>query len=131
MSEAPCVGSGPSRGGFTLIEVIGALVIFSLGVIMVLQLSTALSTSMEYSAKTSEVVARAQERLDSLESLAFDSLALGTDVDTLTVRGASYTLTTTISEVTGLLYQLDVSLAPTTAGSGPSYATTSYAATKW
>lgn len=105
--------------------------IFSLGVIMVLQLSTALSTSMEYSAKTSEVVARAQERLDSLESLPFDSLTLGTDIDTLTVRGTAYTLTTTISEVTGLLYQLDVNLAPTTAGGGPSYATTSYSATKW
>lgn len=114
-----------------MIEVIGALVIFSVGVIMVLQLSTSLSARMEYAAKTSEVVARAQERLDSLEALPFASLSLGSDVDTLSVRGVGYLLTSTITAVTGILYQVDVTLAPSVAGGGPTYSTTSYAAAEW
>ena len=127
----PWRGSGPSRRGFTLIEVIGALVIFSMGVIMVLQLTGALSRQMEYAAKSSELVARAQERLDSLEALPFDSITVGTRQDTLTVRGIPYVRQATITSVTGLLRQIDVSLAPLTAGQGPSFSATSYAAARW
>ena len=130
MIRAPWRGPGPSRG-FTLIEVIAALVTFSLGVIMVLQLSTALSAPMEYSARTSSIVARAQERLDSLEALPFDSLTLGTDTDTLTVRGVRYILTAGVTEVTGVLYQIDVELAPSVTGSGSTFSATSYATAAW
>jgi len=128
--RAPCRGAGPSRG-FTLIEVIGALVIFSTGVLMVIRLATALSARMEYSARTSAIVARAQERLDSLEALPFDSLTRGTDTDTLTVRGVRYILTAEVTEVTGLLYQIDVELAPSASGSGPSFSATSYSRAEW
>ena len=131
MSGAPCRGSGPSRGGFTLIEVIGSLVIFSLGVIMVMQLTGALTRQMEYAAKSSELVVRAQERLDSLEALPFDSVTVGTQQDTLTVRGILYTRSATVTSVTGLLRRIDVSLAPQTSGEGPSYSATSYTASKW
>ena len=117
--------------GFTLIEVIGALVIFSLGVLMVIQLTTALGKQMQYSAKASELVVRTEERLDSLEALDFDSVTLGTTVDTLTVAGTSYARTVTISEYTSILYRIDVSLAPTPGGSGPSYSATSYLAATW
>lgn len=131
MSNAPCRGFGPSRGGFTLIEVIGSLVIFSLGVIMVLQLTGALTRQMEYAAKSSELVARVQERLDSLEALPFDSVLVGSRQDTLTVRGIRYVQTATVTSVTGLLRRIDVSLAPQITGDGPSYSATSYAATIW
>lgn len=131
MSGAPCRGSGPSRGGFTLIEVIGSLVIFSLGVIMVLQLTGTLTRQMEYAAKASELVARAQERLDSLEAMPFDSITVGTRQDTLTVRGTRYVRRSTVTSVTGLLRRIDVSMAPQTAGRGPSYSATSYAAARW
>ncbi len=131
MSAEPCRSSGRPRRGFTLIEVIAALVIFSVGVLMVLDLTGALSRKMRYAATTSELVVRAQERLDSLESLAFDSLTVGTTLDTLTVEGIGYGETVSVSVVTGLLRQLDVALAPITAGEGPSYALTSYAAAHW
>ena len=39
-----------STDGFTLIEVIGALVIFSLGVMAVMNLTSTLSVSMEWAA---------------------------------------------------------------------------------
>lgn len=131
MSETAWCGRGPNREGFTLIEVMGALVIFSLGVLMVIQLSGALSRQMEYAAKSSELVARAQERVDSLEAVPFASLAVGTTQQTVTVRGTSYRLTATVSAVTGVLKKIDVTLAPVTAGTGPSQGVTSYSAAKW
>jgi len=117
--------------GFTLIEVIAALVIFSAGVLMVLDLTRSLSREMRYAATTSELVVRAQERLDSLESLSFDSLTVGTTGDTLAIEGVVYQRTVTVSSVTGLLYQFDVTMSPVTTGQGPSYAATSYAAAHW
>ena len=117
--------------GFTLIEVIGALVIFSLGVLMVIQLTTALGRQMQYSAKSSEVVVRAEERLDSLEALDFDSLNLGTTEDTLTLAGTRYGRSVTVSQVTGVLYKIEIELAPLAGGSGPSYSATSYRAATW
>lgn len=131
MSLSPWGAPSPDSRGFTLIEVIAALVIFSLGVLMVLGLTDALSTQMKYAAATSELVVRAEERLDSLESLAFDSLGLGTHYDTLTIQGVAYLRSHTVSSVTGLLYQLQVDLDPITTGAGPSYSATSYAAAEW
>lgn len=131
MSETPCVGAGPGRGGFTFIEVIGALLIFSVGVIMVLDLTGALSRQMEIAAKTSVLVVRVQERLDSLEALPFDSLTLGSEQETVSIRGTDYLFTATVSEVTGVLYRMDITLAPAVAGTGPTHSLTSFAAAPW
>jgi prepilin-type N-terminal cleavage/methylation domain-containing protein len=118
------------RSGFTLIEVIGALLIFSMGVLMVLQLSGTLGRQMEWAAKSGALVAMAHERLDSLEALPFASLAAGTTADAVTVEGAQYTRTVTITAITGLLYQIDIELSPVS-GSGPSYGATTYSANAW
>lgn len=131
MSADPCRAIGRPRGGFTLIEVIAALVIFSAGVLMVLDLTGALSRQMRYASTTSQLVVRAEEQVDSLEAIPFDSLTLGTRLDTLSVEGVSYGRTVSVSIVTGLLYRIDVSLDPMTSGTGPSYAVTSYAAAHW
>ncbi len=129
MSEASCA---PRRrpDGFTLIEVIGALVIFSVGVLMVIRLSSALGAEMEYAALTSEIVVETQERLDSLESEPFDSLSVGTSSDTMSVRGIVYTQAISVTLQTALLKQIDVSMTPGSPGH-PSYAATSYVANDW
>lgn len=131
MSEGshPCRVASPS--GFTLIEVIGALVIFALGVLMVVQSSGALTSQMRHSARSSEIVVRSHARLDSLESLPFDSLTVGTTVDTMTVVGLAYRRTTTVSRITAVLMELEVVMAPVGAGEGPSYTAASYAAASW
>lgn len=131
MNGDPCRVPHLAARGFTLIEVVAALVIFSAGVIAVLSLANALSRQMRYAATTSELVVRAQERLDSLEALSFEDLTPGTNLDTLTIEGVSYGRTVRISAVTGLLYQIDVSVSPLVAADGPSYAATSYSAAPW
>jgi hypothetical protein len=102
-----------------------------MGVLMVIQLTQGLAREMKYSAKASELVVRAGERLDSLEALDFDSLSAGTSADTLTVQGTGYARTVTVTSVTAILYQIDVTLSPTVSGGGPTYSATSYRAATW
>lgn len=107
------------------------MVIFALGVLMVIQLNASLAERMAYAAKTSRIVVVAHERLDSLESVPFDSLVVGTNADTVTIEGRSYQRTATISVVTALLYSIDVTVSPLVASEGPTYSAGSYAAQSW
>ena len=116
--------------GFTLIEVIGALVIFSVGVLMVMQVSGALTTRMRYAGARSEIVVLANERLDSIESTPLDSLTAGSVTDTVTVQGWSYARVVTVTSVTSVLARVQVTLSPVD-GVGPSHALTSYTAAVW
>ena len=108
----------------------GALMIFSLGVLMVLQLSAALGIQLRYSAAQSEIVVLANERLDSLEATPFDSLSVGTATDTTLVEGFQYARASSISGVTPVLYLIVVTLTPITAGA-PSYSASSYSSAVW
>jgi prepilin-type N-terminal cleavage/methylation domain-containing protein len=116
--------------GFTLIEVIAALVIFSVGVLMVVQMSGGLGARMRYAGARSELVVFANERLDSLEAEPFTALTPGTSLDTLVAEGTSFQSTVTITTVTPVLRRIDVSIAPLSGG-GPSHAVTSYASAVW
>ena len=129
MNEQPW-SSIRRRGGFTLIEVMGALMIFSLGVLMVLQLSAALGIQLRYAAAQSKIVVLANERLDSLEATPFDSLSVGKAADTTTVEGFSYRRGSSVSAVSPVLYQIVVTLTPLSDGA-PSYSATSYLSAVW
>jgi Tfp pilus assembly protein PilV len=117
--------------GFTLIEVVGALLIFSVGVLMVIQVSGALGTRMRYAGARSEIVVLANERLDSLAAEPFASLAPGTTTSTIAAEGMTFQRSVTITSVTPLLKRIDVSIVPTAGGSGPSHAVTSYSSAAW
>lgn len=116
--------------GFTLIEVIAALVIFSLGVLMVIQVSSAVGRQMSYAGVRSTLVVLANENLDSLQALPFASLVAGVDADTVLVQGTSYARTRTVTAVTPMLTRIDIALTPV-GGTGPSHSVTSYAAASW
>lgn len=116
--------------GFTLIEVIGALMIFSVGVLMVIQVSGALGVQMRYAGVRSEIAVLANERLDSLESAPLDSISAGTTRDTLIVQGLSYERLVVITSVTAVLAKIDVTLSPVDS-IGPSHAVTSYTSAVW
>jgi hypothetical protein len=111
--------------------VIAALVIFSMGVLMVLSLAGSLSRQMDWAAVTSELVVRAQERLDSLEALPYSSLIPGSVGETFRIRGDPYERTVSVTSVTGVMYRLDVSIAPMDGADGPSYSVTSYQVSSW
>jgi len=120
-----------SAPGFTLIEVVGALVIFSMGVLMVIQVSGALGYRMRYAGARSEIVVFANERLDSLAAEAFGSLAAGTFLDTLDAEGMTFRSSVTITTVTPVLKRIDVAIDPLNGGDGPSHSLTSYKSATW
>ncbi len=119
-----------SAGGFTLIEVIGALVIFSVGVLMVMNLTGTLSLRMETAAIRSELAVMGQERLDSLEILDYDTLTVGTTFETTEVRGSAFYWLVTVTDSTALARHLKVWLLPTS-GLGPSFTGSMFVTRSW
>lgn len=118
------------KSGFTLIEVMGALVVFSLGVLSVVQITGVLSALLDRAGLRSEVVVVGQARLDSLELIPYASLTLGATVDTLQLRGTGFICTTTITQPSLLLRQIDFSLVPGTPP-GPSFSGSTYVQLVW
>ena len=128
--SASAWSSNQPRAGFTLIEVVGALVIFSVGVLMVMQVSGALGTQMRYAGARSQIAVLANESLDSLEATPLDSIVAGTTNDTIAVQGMTYLRTITVTSLTPVLSRIDVALSPV-AGFGPSHDVTSYTSEVW
>lgn len=126
-------GPGSSAGlpdGFTLIEVIGALVIFSVGILMVMQVGGALTTQMRYAGARSQLVVLANERLDSIEALPFDSVDAGTEEDTVMVQGWFYRRRVTVTDLTPVLARIEIDMVRVDSV-GPSHAITSYTSAAW
>ena len=133
MSREPCPPNSRC-GGFTLIEVMSALLIFMIGVLMVLRLSAAMTAQLEYSGVTSELVVIAHEQIDSLAATPFDSLEAETVQYDFKVGAMEivYTKTVTVSLMNPLLYRIDVDVSlKDTLAWGPSYSATTYSAGSW
>lgn len=113
------------REGFTLIEVVAATVILSLGVLAVAQTSAGLSTQVDRSGSGSDVARLADQRLDSLQIEEWDSLSTGVTTDTVEVAGVRYELTTEVSDGGRRLRYLEVTGDPLD-GPGVSAIFTSY-----
>ena len=128
--QAPLPPESARVGGFTLIEVTAALVIFSVGVLMAVQLTGVLSIQLERAATRSEIVVAVQGRLDALSVLPYDSLVPGTEVDTLEVRGRPFVSTVRIIQFKPRIRELAVSMAPSSSP-GPRYAAQIYANAPW
>lgn len=122
--------AGGRRGGFTLIEVVGAFVVFAVGVLMVIRLSTATSTQMRYAGISSALALRAAERLDSLAAEPFSSLVAGSDADVVVVSGLDYDRTVSLTRLSPLLMRVEVALRPR-GSEGPTYQVTSYVSEVW
>ena len=107
------------------------MLIFSMGVLMVIQVSGALGTRMRYAGARSEIVVVANERLDSLAAVPFGSLAAGTTSATVAAEGMTFQSSVTVTTVTPILKRIDVSIAPVAGGSGPTHSVTGYASGGW
>jgi Tfp pilus assembly protein PilV len=113
-----------------MIEVVGAFVIFSVGVLMVMRVSSVTTTQMRYAGVSSALALRAAERLDSLEAESFGALTMGTTADTVVVSGLPYQRRIVLTAMTPLLVRVDVTLTPV-GGLGPTYTASSYLAELW
>jgi prepilin-type N-terminal cleavage/methylation domain-containing protein len=129
VEREPCLLAG-RRDGFTLIEVVGALVIFSVGVLMVMRAGSSLTTQMRYSGVRSEIVVRAGALVDSIEATPFDSISAGSSTDTLTVQGWVYRQSVAVTRLTPILGRVEVTFEPVDSV-GPSLALTSYTSAVW
>ncbi len=129
MGARPAARQAPP-GGFTLIEVIAALVVFTAGVLMVIRLSGGGGTQMRYAGIRSELAVRAAERVDSLAAEPFGSLSFGTSADTFAVEGIRYRRTVSLVRQGPLLAHLQVELEPL-GGRGPTYGIETYLGSSW
>lgn len=119
-----------SKGGFTLIEVIGALVVFSLGVLMILNLTGALSTQINSAGLRSQVAMTLQNRLDSLQLVPYDSLTVGTVSDVLTLNGLVYNRTHRVLQVSALVKEVEVTVEAAN-GDGPHLTASAFVSVSW
>ena len=119
-----------STDGFTLIEVIGALVIFSMGVLAVMGLGAALTLQMEMAALRSELALVGPERLDSLDLVDYATLTVGTTTTSTSIRGQTYVWSVTVSDSTAIIRHVAVAGVPSS-GSGPSFSGSAFVDRDW
>jgi hypothetical protein len=106
------------------------MVVFSMGVLMVLGLTRALSVQMNNAALRSIVTLSVQNRLDSLEAQPFDSLNAETTAETITLMGESYTRTHIILESSAMVREIQVTVEPVD-GSGPDLTASGFVVRTW
>lgn len=99
--------------GFTLIEVMGALVIFAGGVIVATALSSGLSALIRDAKFRSETAVIGRQTLDSLSTLEYDDFSVGSATEnTVTVDGEEYTRSWTVTQTNVRTLEILVNVAP-------------------
>ncbi|MFC1575414.1 hypothetical protein ACFL5A_02045 [Gemmatimonadota bacterium] len=116
--------------GFTLIEVIGALVVFSVGVLMVLSLTGVVAMQMNAAGLRSMVNVAVQNKLDSLQLQPYDSLTVGSSTEDLVFMGETFIRTQTVLQATALVREVEVSVEPAD-GLGPNLTASSFVTRSW
>jgi hypothetical protein len=117
-------------GGFTLIEVMGAMLVFTVGVLMMLSLTGVLSTQMERAGLRSQVSLALQNRLDSLQQVPYDSLLVGTVSDTLHLHGRVFDRSHRVLQASPLVKEVEVTLEAQDGG-GPSLTASTFVSLRW
>lgn len=102
-----------SIGGFTLVEVMVALVILAVGALALTHLSLSIAVLMQQSTAKTELIALAENRLESVQARAYSSLVPGTEMDTVRVRGRPYVRRITITAPNARTRQIQVDLHST------------------
>lgn len=125
------LGAGPRKQrGFTLIEVVGALVIFAAGVLVLLSLTGVVSLRLNRSGQSTTVAVAVQSRLDSLQAVPYDSLPVGTSTDTLEILGKPFLRHHTVLQVTPLVKEIQVTVEPED-GRGPELTASGFVSRDW
>jgi prepilin-type N-terminal cleavage/methylation domain-containing protein len=99
-----------STGGFTLVEVMVALVILALGALALTHLSLSIAVLMQQSTAKTELIALAENRLERVQARDYDDIDPGTELDTVSVRGKPYVRRITITAPNARTRQIQVDL---------------------
>lgn len=119
------------RRGFTLIEVVGALVIFSAGVLLALSLSRGLTGQMARATLRSEATLLGRQTLDSIAMLPYASVVPGAPaVDAPMVSGRTFTRTVTVVQEGIRTRRIEVAIEPPLADA-PGFSATGYVMESW
>jgi hypothetical protein len=106
------------------------MVIFSVGVLMIMSLTTSLSSRFQSNTLRTTLSIVGQGRLDSIAALEYDSVSVGSAMDTLNVSNETYTCTMTVTQTDPVSRTVQVSLDPLD-GTGPRFDGTVYVARIW
>ena len=84
------MNSPKESGGFTLLEILIALIIFSVGILALTSLTVTATKTGSYGGRMSEAVTFAQDKLEELKANSWDKIVSGADQET-GPTGISYT----------------------------------------
>ena len=124
------IRSGHPSSGFTLIEVMGALLILTVGMVSATRLATASMERLDYVEHKSEAVRIAGERVDSLSAVSYATLTPRTWGDTIQRGADRWAMSHTVTQWSTRVRRLEVTaqLVGDTLASGPLRA---YVADSW
>lgn len=126
---SPWKGSA-GRAGFTLVEVMVAIVMLSFGVLSLARITSGLALELRRAGSQTAVVAAAQTGLETAEVRDFASVAVGATADTVTIRGRAFVRTVRVTAPGARVKRVDVTVAPLVPP-GPTYTLTSYVHNRW
>ena len=113
-----------STGGFTLVEVMVALVILAVGALALTHLSLSVAVLMQQSSAKTELIALAENRLESVQARDYADIDPGVEQDTVSVRGKAYVRRVTITAPNARTRQIAIDLS--SAQESLSYSTLTY-----
>jgi prepilin-type N-terminal cleavage/methylation domain-containing protein len=87
------------EGGFTLIEVLIAMLLLLIGVAGVLSLQLVSMKSTSYSRTATEATVAAEDKMEELSAIPTADLVSGGDI--YTTQGTNYTVTWTVTDIVG------------------------------
>ena len=116
-----------NRSGFTLVEVMVAIVVLAIGVLALTQLSLSVVVMLNRAGTKTELAAMAENRLEEIGAQGYAGISDGVRQDTVQIRGRNYSRRVTITTPGRRMRQIQVELAPL-GGSGQRYSTMTYVA---
>lgn len=90
-----------NKAGFTLIELVVAILIFAIGIVGIMKMHQASIQSNNYSMQLTEALGAAETRLELLRGLSFShtSMSIGAHTETVvSLRGIPYTVNYTVTD---------------------------------
>ena len=103
-------GRVASNGGFTLVEVMVALVLLVTGALAITHLSLSVAVLMQQSSAKTELITLAENRMEAVQARDYAELRAGVEEDTVSVRGKPYVRRITITESNARMREIRVDL---------------------